>query len=278
MERKKLGRTAFLAIVWMIVLAAIMVTATYAWFTFSPDTNVTPMSSTVGKGDLNLLISNQKNGQYEKECALTPDSSSEVLSPLSTVDLNRFYVSSAQNRNGISILFSDASNQVDSRTIHGTVYLKCENGGCEVYLRRSGMNLGNDGQTLAALRLGLLISTESGNHTYILKLDSLGNMNTVTSRRTVPTADTVISSIDAMGNASFVTDPSLDISAFFAREQGIEDDQPEAGDIALCTLKDGEIAPVEYWLYLEGCDYNCIEEVQQKDIALQLSFAGIPLD
>lgn len=278
MERKKLGRTAFLAIVWMIVLAAIMVTATYAWFTFSPVTKVTPMSSTIGKGDLNLLISNQKNGQFDKECALTPDSSSEVLRPLSTVDLNRFYVSTVQNKNGISILFSDASNQVDSRTIHGRVYLKCDNGDCEVYLRRSGLNLGGDEQTLAALRLGLLISTESGTHTYILKLDALGNMNAVTARPTVPEADTVVSSVDDRGNASYAEDPALDISPFFAREQGTDAEQLEAGDTALCTLKDGEIASVEYWLYLEGCDDNCIGDVQNKDIGLQLSFAGVPLE
>ena len=56
MESKRLKRTAYLAIVWLIVLAAILITATYAWFTFNPYTNVTPMSSTVSKGGASLLI------------------------------------------------------------------------------------------------------------------------------------------------------------------------------------------------------------------------------
>ena len=42
------------------------------------------------------------------------------------------------------------------------------------------------------------------------------------------------------------------------------------------TLKAEEVATVEYWLYLEGCDPNCYNPVQSKDIALQLGFAGDP--
>ena len=49
-----------------------------------------------------------------------------------------------------------------------------------------------------------------------------------------------------------------------------------AGAKALMTLKAEEVATVEYWLYLEGCDPNCYNPVQSKDIALQLGFAGDP--
>ena len=278
MNRKRFGRTVYLAVFWMVVLAALLVTATYAWFTFSPYTKVTPMSSTVGTGDASLLIANQENGQFDKECALTPDSLPEILSPLSTVDLNKFYVATAQNRNGISILFSDASAQADSMMIHGRVYLKCENGNCQVFLRRSGFNLGQDGQALAALRLGLVISTSAGQHTYILKLDELGNTANAAAQPTVPTSGTVVSSVDSVGNASFVTDPAVSMADYFALEESAEDTQPGAGKMPLCELQSGEVAPVEYWLYLEGCDDNCIGDVQQKDIGLQLSFAGVPLD
>lgn len=278
MERKRLRRTAYIAVVWLVVLAAVLVTVTYAWFTFSPYTNVTPMSSTVSNGDANLLIANRENGNFDRECALILDSTSDVLSPLSTADLNRFYASTAQNRSGISILFSDASDRVGSSAMHGKVYLKCENGACDVYLRRSGLSLGGDAQTLAALRLGLRISTAGGNHTYILNLDALGDTSSAAAIRTVPTAGTVVSAVDAGGNASFTQDPSVSISGFLARELGADDKEPEAGDTALCTLQAGEVAPVEYWLYLEGCDDNCIGEVQKKEIGLRLSFAGVAIE
>lgn len=275
MERKTLGRAVYLSVVWLIVLAALLVTATYAWFTFSPYTNVTPMSGSIGGGEGDLLIANRIDGTYDKECTLILDGTLEELSPMSTADLTQFYISTAQNRNGMSILFGDVSDQVNSRSMHGRVYLKSEGGDCDIYLYRPGLNLGGDGQTLSALRLGLAISTGTESNRYILNLDALGNTDAATSIQTVPIANTVVSAIDTEGNATFVTDPSQDISGFLVGEQGGEDANPKAGDRALCTLKAGEIAQVEYWLYLEGCDDNCIGDVQRKDINLQLSFSGV---
>lgn len=278
MERKKLGRTLYLTIIWMIVILVALVSATYAWFSFSPFTNVTPMSGNVGEGSVNLLISNQKNGKFDRECKLILESTGEVLSPMSTANLSRFYISKAQNRKGISILFADASGQANSKAMHGKVYLKSDNGNCDVYLRRSGLSFGQNSQTLAALRLGLKISASDGNHTYILKLDDLGNTGSAEAKRTVASANSVISSVDGKGNATFVKDPSLNIGRFLAKEQGADDQEPRAGDSALCRIRAGETATVEYWLYLEGCDNNCIGDVQNKDINLKLSFSGVVLD
>ena len=39
-----------------------------------------------------------------------------------------------------------------------------------------------------------------------------------------------------------------------------------------------EIATVEYWLYLEGCDPECFNPVHSRDLALQLGFAGEKLE
>lgn len=275
MESKRLKRTAYLAIVWLIVLAAILITATYAWFTFNPYTNVTPMSSTVSKGGASLLIANQKDGKFDKECVLNPESGTTVLSPVSSADLTKFFEATAQNREGISILFHDVSQKVNDYTIHGKVYLKCENEDCDVYLRRFGINVGKDGQTLAALRMGMNVSTSSGTHNYIMKLDAMGDTANAAKKRTIATDNSVVSAIDKNGNASFEKDPAVEISQFFAKENGTDDPEPEAGEQVFCRLKAGEIATVEYWLYLEGCDINCINEVQKKDIALQLSFAGV---
>ena len=51
--------------------------------------------------------------------------------------------------------------------------------------------------------------------------------------------------------------------------------QPDAGAQALCTLASEEIATVEYWLYLEGCDENCVNEVQNRETFMELSFCGV---
>ena len=47
-----------------------------------------------------------------------------------------------------------------------------------------------------------------------------------------------------------------------------------AGSSPLCYLRTNEIAAVDYWLYLEGCDEHCFNVVQNADVALQLAFAG----
>ena len=275
MEKKKLYKTAYMAVIWMVILLVILVGATYAWFTFNPATNVTPISSTISNGDTQLLISNNPNGGFAEKCTLVLDGTVESLIPLSTADLSGFYRAKAQNRDGISILFAEANEQINSSTMHGKVYLKCENDDCDVYFYRSGLELGGDAQTLAALRLGMKISTINGNHTYIFSLDSLGNTAAAAGRQTMAESGKVVSSVDRNGTASFVTDPAESIGSYMAVEQGANDRKPGKGEKALCTLKTDEVASVEYWLYLEGCDNNCIGEVQSKNGGLQLAFAGV---
>lgn len=275
MERKKLHRTAYMAVMWLVILAVLLVTATYAWFTFNPATNVTPISSTISNGDAQLLISNNSNGTFAEKCTLVLDGTVDSLIPLSTADLSVFYRAKAQNRDGISILFAEVKDQINSSAMHGKVYLKCENEDCDVYFYRSGLELSGDAQTLAALRLGMKISTVSGNHTYIFSLDSMGNTAAAAGRQTIAESGKVVSSVDSSGAASFVTDPAESIGSYMASEQGENDQKPEKGERPLCTLKVDEVASVEYWLYLEGCDNNCIGEVQSKDVGLQLAFAGV---
>ena len=40
-------------------------------------------------------------------------------------------------------------------------------------------------------------------------------------------------------------------------------------------LNADEVAAVEYWLYLEGCDDNCSNPVQTRSSAFALAFAGV---
>lgn len=102
--------------------------ATYAWFTFDPYTNVTPLEGKISKGEANLLISESKDGPFDKQCTLNPAVFSQELRPVSTVDLNRFYTSIAQNRNGYSVAFQEVTDKTDQYLIHGTVYLQCLGG------------------------------------------------------------------------------------------------------------------------------------------------------
>ena len=39
-----------------------------------------------------------------------------------------------------------------------------------------------------------------------------------------------------------------------------------------------EIATVEYWLYLEGCDDQCVNAVQSRASELQFAFVGTDVE
>lgn len=275
-ETKKLKTSFYFTLFWAVLLLAVITGTTYAWFTLTgrSSVNVTPMGGTVSEGDTVLLISNSENGPFDKNCELILAGNPETLKPLSTADLTSFYQATAQNKEGIAVRYRDASREVDQQALHGTVYLQCRYAPCDVYFDRNELKLGSDAQALAAMRLGLKITTKTGSYTYLLKLDDMGSTAGAEAVRTVPGADTVVSSVNGAGEASYTADPSKGIAGYQAVD-GEEEGTYEAGSERLCSLEADEVASVEYWLYLEGCDDNCSNPVQNRSSELQLAFAGV---
>jgi len=270
-QKKILRRIGAVYTIVMLLAAIIALTgATYAWFTFNASTDVRPMTGTVTGGDGDLTISSSPNGPFDVSCDLAVIMGGS-LEPISTDDLNDFYVSTLQNVEGTAVLYSPVDD-LEPYTIRGTLYLRSDHAGCDLYFWPAGLDFGSDDQALAALRLGLRITSSNGTVTHIFTLDDMGNTADAESRQTIQTAGTVVASADAAGHATLVPDPAVPISGFFAT--GTET-APEAGGSALCTLPAGEVVTVEFWLYLEGCDDNCFNPVQDRDMALQLSFAGV---
>ena len=275
-EVPKLKKAFAKAILWLLFLLVVATGSTYAWFTLSgrSSTNVTPVGGTVSKGGTVLLISTNHNGSFDKTCNLVLTGNPDTLSPLSTADLQHFFEATAQNKKGISVQYANADTTVNQKALHGTVYLKCENAACDVYFNKEELRLGTDAQALAALRLGMKITSAGGTKTYIWKLDTLGNTKGAASVQTVPKANTVVSSVTKAGQANYVNDPGQDLAAYMA-QPGTSDNTFTAGKEMLVSLKADEIATVEYWLYLEGCDAQCSNAVQKKNSEIQLAFAGV---
>ena len=275
-EVKQLKKSFVAAIAGILFLIIVATGTTYAWFTLSgmASTNVTPTGGTISQGDVALLISNSASGPFDKTCDLVLTGNPETLKPLSTANLEHFYKSAAQNENGISILYTDVGN-VNQNAIHGTIYLKCQNAPCSVYFNSAALKLGSDVQALAAMRLGLKITSHAGTETLIFKLDDLGAVQNAQSKRTVPTASTVVSSISANGQAAYVNDPAQNLSAYMA-QPGTDENTFRAGTTPLILMNADEIATVEYWLYLEGCDDECYNVVQNRISEISLAFAGVP--
>ncbi|MDO4477660.1 MAG: hypothetical protein Q4B73_01295 [Lachnospiraceae bacterium] len=276
MEKKKQKKPYFLIVMWSIIALLAVSGITYAWFNFSSSTNVTPdTGSTISNGEASLLISTSQGGPFDKTVNLVLGSHSEALRPVSTYDLNGFYTSAAQNANGITILYQDVTNEVDAHTMRGTLYLKAEGGDLDVYFMKPMLDFGSNVQALASLRLGLKITGSANDGSYIFRLDDMMDVSGAASRETITNPGSTVSSISG-GSPNYVSDPARNINEFCAQVNSPEDTDPQAGPNALMTLTDGQIAEVNYRLYLEGCDNNCINEVQVKEVALSLGFAGVP--
>ena len=263
----------FFGIVTLLAILIAFSSATYAWFTFSPDTNVEPLQGGIGYGEGNLLIANAPEGPFSNRCGLNVPGDDVLLRPLSTADLSTFYTARAQNRSGISTGFVRDENFAAS-AVCGTVYLKSEREGSAVYFDRNALDFGKDNQALASMRLGLVMTTQNGTYVHIFKLDSMGDTANAQERRTIEQPGAVVASVDADGKPNFISDPAADLSGYCARPTN-DPEHALPGEHMLCTLSADEVARVDYFLYLEGCDDNCINAVQGRMIALALGFTGV---
>lgn len=272
MDIKKTKRYLFFSAVWALCALIAITSATYAWFTSAPYANITPMQGTVQGGDGNLFISNRPDGPFDTSCDLILSGRTQTLHPITTADLTDFYIGTFQTPDGITVRYADANDEVDDSAFHGFVYLKSEGSSSDIYFNQTGIDFGNDKQVLGAMRLGLKITTSGGVKTHLFRLDDMADLTGIQYNLTVPQDQTVVSSISDDGSPNYVNDPSKLISRCFA--QG-DEYSFSRGEESLCSLQADEVATVEYWLYLEGCDSNCINSVQGRLLSLQLAFAGV---
>lgn len=265
MEIKSLKKSAVLAGIMILLLLIVLSTATYAWFTFTPYVYVTEMKGRISETGVELLISNNENGPFDITTNLILTNDTEVLTPITTNNLEEFYVASGQDSNGIVKSYQEVKTGVDKYLLHGTVYLTSIDNPCDVYFDPAFMYFGEDVQALASMRVGFIFGGYGGG-SYIYKLDELADLSKAEKRVTI-TTDGKVYSKDGL-----VDDPALAFAPYNGSNDGKE---VIAGEKALTHIEADEVISVEYFLWLEGCDINCFNAVQGKDLALQFGFMGV---
>ena len=256
------------AAAWLAVLALVLSAATFAWFSNSRFTNVTPAAHTVSEDGYDLLISASEQGPFAEQCQLA--SADKTLYPVSTSDLSDFWRATFQNAAGITTDYANCTSELGEYALTGTFYLKGSSLPLAVYLYPSQMSISADSQLLAAARVGFIIQSSAGTQSYIFRYDDLGDTSGAAQQRTTAQSDVVVS---GQGSWSYVADPAQSVSAYSMDGSG---DTPTArsGATPLFTLGADEVASVRYFVYMEGCDANCIGEAQSQAISLQFAFAG----
>lgn len=270
---KQLKMQAVLSLLLALLLLISLSAATLAWFTNSSDTNVLPMEGKIGSSGGSLLISSSPDGEFSLSCDLIVPNDMTVLAPISTANLTNFFIAGDQSPDDRIVSFLPGNDLVDRRTLHGHVFLKAVFGDADVYFDPENLDFGSDIQALAAMRLGLRIRLEDGTATdYLLKLDKVKDTNAASVKETIAPEyyGMVVASVSGK-NFTMVKDPSVSITDYYAV---MEEETLAAGEKCLCTVAGDTVADVEYWLYLEGCDNNCFNDVQLRNVALQLAFFG----
>ena len=265
MELRALKKSAVLAGVMILVLLIVLSTATYAWFTFTPYVYVTEMVGRISETGIELLISNNEEGPFDVTTNLILTNETDILTPITTNNLKDFYIASSQDSNGVVQSYQEVKTGVDKYLLHGTVYLTSIDSPCDVYFDPAFLNFGDDIQALASMRVGFIFGGSAGG-TYIYRMDELKDLSSAEKRVTI-TTDGKVYSKDGL-----VDDPALAFAPYFGSndENGVV-----AGDRALAHIEADEVISVEYFLWLEGCDINCFNAVQGKDLALQFGFMGV---
>lgn len=256
------------AAAWLVVLALVLSAATFAWFSGSRFTNVTPVAHTVSEDGYDLLISANEGGPFDTTCQLS--AADKTLYPISTADLSNFWRATFQNASGITTDYASCTSQLNDYALTGTFYLKGAASPLAVYLYLSQMSVSADPQLLVAARVGFIVQSASGTHTFIFSCDDLGNTSQAASKRTTAQNNVVVG---GQGSWSYVADPALSMGAHTMDGSG---NSPvlRSGAQPLFTLGANEVASVRYFVYMEGCDANCITEAQSKNFTLQFAFAG----
>ena len=262
MNRDRLMLEFYLTLIGIVFVLLALTGSTFAWFTQTAFTNTELYSASVDGGTSSILISLQQDGEFDQECELIPDNHPDALYPVSTADLNTFYQGSAVKADGITYRYIAADTQ--NRIIQGRVYLKSINGSNDVYFDDEKFRVSMVDGMDAGLRLGLIIHEQ----TYIFNLDTGNEEGRVTIERE---EDSVVSDIDEQGNPVYTDDPCLDVALYQA-------DGENAGTQTLVRIGEDEVVAVDYFVYVEGCDRNCINQIQNKDLTITLGFQGVEVN
>lgn len=280
MSTNALKKSTFVALLSILLMLVILGSATFAWFSNNSNVGTNTATGKSGTTSLKLLIGGDEGSLTETTndaVEITQVNTVELdkLYPVSTANLENFYYATVFDKDGNAVKFVEDENE--SKYYHGKLYLKMEGDNIpadatyQLYLdsaESAGGVLGqsSDGYLLNASRLGLKFN---GGDPIILRFAENGKgdykVNTMINGQLINEGD-VLSDAN-----STVSDPSEDFSVYQLDSENIT----ELPEKALATLKINEVAELDIYFYLEGCDEDCLGSISTNQCELHLAFYAI---
>lgn len=279
---KRSFRTWFLGITTLFAVLALTL-ATLAWFTSNRAVQTNTATARTGDETLELQISRTGGSDFRSEETVpitqVNQTDAETLMPVSTVDLQNF-IYAPFTGNGKASAFKLVENEANY--YHGRVYLRAQGEGWSsatrlaLYLDQSDGLLGEaaSGYLLNASRLGLVFGGNTSSPV-ILRLSETENpenaqvYNTEVNGKTLGKNQVLGYNGDGVYAAA---DPSAPVSDYTV---SFTENQMNLPAKSLLSMELGRIYSVDVYFYLEGCDPDCSESVQQNEADLHLAFYGV---
>jgi len=277
MNTKPLKRSIAASVFSLAVIALVLTSATYAWFTSNGEVYTSRVEARTNDTDAHLYISPAGGSDFRRttEAAITQlnDADVEKLLPVSTDDLVSFvYNKATQNgRNDSFLLDKDAE-----RYYYGCVYIEAEVTGSGSY-RAMTLYL-DDIESLVSPESGSLFANagriglrlEDG-EPLILAMSEDSNAAADQSRNTY-IGDTLLADGKVLHyNAANETVEAADDPAVLPRTVSVS--SPDA--VPLATIELNRIYQLHIYFYLEGCDPDCSDAVQTDGADAVISLFGV---
>ena len=273
---------AYIALV-MVVLAATLGAATYAWFTSNMKVNTNSVSVHSDTSKLVLELGDADAGSWSQQgdaSLATNASGSVTLYPVSTFDLNGFAACAQSNAAGDATVFEQAKDD-GSAYYHGWIDLRPAvtgtgaskvKGKVNLYLAESLTPQGTDAELLRAARVGIKVS--SGSQvlaTNIFELDSSDSGHRAEHPTTAPAGLAGYTDGMLLGwqngqlacGANVTQDPAaltLDTSETATRPQN-----------SLAALALGQTYRLDVYYYIEGTDPDSADYLHKDPGTLHLA-------
>ncbi|MDD5832937.1 MAG: hypothetical protein PUC98_05620 [Clostridiales bacterium] len=281
MNKKKDKNSILLAIVWMLIAAVMLSTATYAWFSSNQKVGTTRIRAYASAKELSLQLSDSDggydSGNDETDISQVNEADLEQLMPVSTADLEHFFYSTSsvpsndEETLGASGFVEDENEKY---FYHGVLYMNAyavnqsETARMALYFSKNPADDNSGKDMLYGARLGLKFD-DSDPVIFSLTADSAASQvnNTYINGSLAGEGVVLTGSGETVSTES---DPSVQIEDYvYDAETGTLPEQP------IAYLELNHSYKVDVYYYLEGCDPDCTDDLQRSDMDMNLYFYGV---
>lgn len=305
----QLRRQLIFAFLALLIAFAATAAATFAWYIYNTSAHTTKVRMAAGTS-INLQISNQRDGRYESATTLSPAGTAAggsfvgILTPVSTNDVRRGFqkavgFESAGSGTGLSSLWANVFglSQPEEKDYYKTsLFLRTNATAVDVYIADIdyGAPDGSGGVTKTvqdklmstAMRIGFAVYAPGSDSNVVAQyIYALNEEDHITS----PNNNTAPGQAYGL-TGSFAMDPAnlgqvvpftpYNKTNYCQYDRTTGTAQTTAQSIRLCPLAGtgtdyGEATRVDVYLWLEGCDPDCTNELCGMTLSnLSILFAG----